>query len=271
MSPDASWTFDPGVLIVVGVLGFVYVRRWWQVRTTAGRVGARGAPAWRLAAFLSGLALILVALASPVDRLGEQLLFMHMAQHVLLLDLAPILLILGLTRAILRPGTRRLQRVEVRAGWLAYPAFAVVFYAAAMWLWHLPALYDLAASTPTVHVLEHLTFTLAGGLYWWHVLSPIPGRHRLTGLAPVTYMASTKVAVGLLGIVLTFAPAALYAFYDDQPRYWGLSATEDQQIAGLIMATEQSIVMGIAIAWLFTRMLTESEREQQRAERYEAA
>ncbi len=81
-------------------------------------------------------------------------------------------------------------------------------------------------------------------------------------------MVSTKLFVGVLGIVLTFAPDALYAFYADQPNYWGLSPTDDQAVAGLIMALEQSIVMGIALVWLFARMLSESEKEEQRRERY---
>jgi cytochrome c oxidase assembly factor CtaG len=92
---------------------------------------------------------------------------------------------------------------------------------------------------------------------------------RLSGLGPITYMGSTKLLVGLLGIVLAFAPASIYPFYAHHPHYWGLSPTEDQSMAGLLMALEQSIVMGIALVYVFVQMLTESEREAQRAERYE--
>ena len=81
-------------------------------------------------------------------------------------------------------------------------------------------------------------------------------------------MATTKVAVGLLGIVLTFSPQALYAVYVDGPRLWGLSAVTDQNAGGALMALEQSLVMGTALVYLFFRQLTESEREQERAERY---
>ena len=90
-------------------------------------------------------------------------------------------------------------------------------------------------------------------------------------MAPVAYMLSTKLAVGFLGIAITFAPAALYAFYKDQPPIWGLDASTDQSAAGAVMALEQSIIMGIALAWLFVRALEESEREEQRAERFGAA
>ena len=133
---------------------------------------------------------------------------------------------------------------------------------------HVPALYDAALRHPLVHALEHTFFMSAGVLYWWHFMSPIRSRARLTGMGPVLYMVSTKLLVGILGIVITFAPDALYAFYKDQTPIWGLSADDDQALAGAIMALEQSIVMGVALAWLFVRALAESESDEQRAERY---
>jgi putative membrane protein len=266
-SPDASWTLSPGVLAAVALAGALYLRRFRAARAEAG---PRGAPAWRLACFLGGLALVLAALVSPIDRLGEQLFVMHMVQHLLLLDLAAILLICGLTRVILRPVTRRVQHLERAAGPLATPAFAVALYVGGMGLWHLPALYDAALEQPALHALEHLTFAVAGGLYWWHLLSPIRSRHRLGGLGPVAYMFSAKVLVGLLGIALTFSPEALYSFYEQRPRYWGMSAVTDQNVGGAVMAIQQSLVMGIALAVLLVRQLTEAEREQQRAERLRA-
>jgi putative membrane protein len=265
MSPDASWSLDPGPIVAVALVGAVYVRRWRAARAQAG---ARAAPGWRLASFLGGLLAALLALISPIDRLAEQLFAVHMVQHVLLLDVSTILLILGLTKVILRPATRRLQRLEHAAGPLGHPAFAVAAYVVVMWAWHVPALYDAALEHPLVHVLEHLCFASVGLLYWWHLLSPIRSRFRLNGMAPVVYMLTTKLLVGLLGIGLAFAPDSLYGFYAHQPRYWGMSPGDDQAVAGLIMALEQSLVMGVALAWLFARMLGESEREDQRAERF---
>jgi putative membrane protein len=258
VSPDASWTFTPGAFVLLAAATAWYVVRWRKVREEP----------LRLALFLGGIATIVVALFSPIDRLGEQLFFMHMIQHLLLLDVAAILLILGLTRTILRPVTRRMLTVEQGAGFLATPVFAITLYVATMWVWHIPALYDLALENAYVHVLEHLAFAIAGGLYWWHIFSPIRSRHRLLGLGPAGYMVSTKVLVGLLGVFLTFSPDTFYAFYEDQPRYWDLSPGEDQAIGGAIMALEQMIVMGAAFAWLFVRMLTESDRADARAERF---
>ena len=265
MAADTSWTFDPGALALVGLAVVAYVPRWRRVRA---KHGPRGASVGRLIAFAGGLLALIAALISPIDRLGEQSFAMHMFQHILLLDVVPILLIVSLTKVILRPATRRLQRLERSAGPLAHPAAAVVLYVGVMWGWHVPALYDAALRHPFVHALEHTFFMTAGVLYWWHLMSPIRSRARLTGMGPVLYMLSTKLLVGILGIAITFAPDALYAFYKEQPPIWGLSAGDDQALAGAIMALEQSIVMGIALAWLFVRALAESESDEQRAERY---
>jgi putative membrane protein len=269
MSPHLFWTLDPGVLIGVAAVGGAYSARWWRVRSGPSPRRAAEAPVWRLCCMLASLSIAMIALISPVDALADQLFFMHMVQHMLLLDLVPILAILSLTKVILRPVTRSLRDLESRAGVLAHPAFAVVLYVSVIWAWHIPAAYDLALRHPVVHVLEHVSFLIAGSLYWWHLLSPIRSRMRLRGMGPVVYMASTKVLVGALGMGLAFAPAALYSYYVHHARVWGISAHDDQSIAGLIMAVEQSLVMGIALVVLFVRALSESEREQLRKERYQ--
>jgi putative membrane protein len=269
VSANLSWTLEPGVLIGVAIVGGAYLRRWWSVRTGNSPRPTVDAPIWRLACFLGALAFTLAALISPIDALADQLFFMHMIQHMLLLDVVPILAILGFTKVLLRPVTRAVQDLEQRAGAFASPAFAVFLYVSVIWLWHIPAAYDVALRHPVVHVLEHVTFLLAGSLYWWHLLSPIRARLRLGGMGPIAYMGSTKLFVGALGMGLAFAPSALYSYYVHHGRVWGISAHDDQSIAGFIMAVEQSLVMGVALVVLFVRALVESEREQQRRERFE--
>src|SRR5206468_7475701 len=136
---DYSWTFDPGPIIVIAIAVILYVPRWRKVRRTVGPPGASG---WRMLSFVAGFLTVAPALLSPIDRLGEQAFVMHMAQHLLLLDVAPILLICSMTKAILRPATRRLQSFERSIGPLADPLFAIAFYVAVMWVWHAPAMYD---------------------------------------------------------------------------------------------------------------------------------
>jgi putative membrane protein len=264
---DVSWNFAPAVLIALAGYGLVYGLRWRRARAEGG---SRAAGWGRAALWAAGIALLFVALVSPIDRLGEQFATFHMVQHLLIADLAAICLIVALTKWILRPATRRIHRIERAAGPFGHPAFGVVAYVGVMWLWHVPALYDAALEHATVHTLEHLSFAAAGLLYWWHLLSPIRSRLRLGGMGPVLYMASAKLLVGFLGVLLAFSPDLLYA-YSWSGTKWGLEPLDDQHVAGLVMALEQSIVMGIALVYLFVRMLTESEAEEQRAERYGAA
>jgi cytochrome c oxidase assembly factor CtaG len=268
MSPPIVWSFEPSALVGVFALTLAYVAGWRRAR----RPREPHPPGYgRLALFVLSMLCVLAALVSPIDALSRDLMVVHMTQHILLLDFVPILLILSLTKGILRPITRKVTAIEARAGFLGHPAFAVLLYAGVMWLWHVPALYDLALAHNNIHILEHVCFSVAGFLYWWHLLSPIRSRMRLGGMGPVMYMTVTKLLVGVLGVVLAFAPNSIYPWYQDHPHYLGLSPRVDQNLAGVLMALEQSIVMGIALTWLFVQMLTESEREQQRAERYEVA
>jgi cytochrome c oxidase assembly factor CtaG len=214
---------------------------------------------------------VVTALISPLDALATDLLCMHMVQHLLLLDAFPILLILSLTKGLLRPVTRQLTQVEQRAGFIAHPVFAVFLYIGMMGFWHVPRIYDLAVAHGNIHVIEHVCFMTAGLFYWWHLLSPIRSRMALTGMGPIVYMAVTKFFVGMIGIILAFSTHALYPWYVDHAHYWGLSARADQNLAGVIMALEQSLIMGTALVYIVYRMLGDSERQSQRQERYDAA
>lgn len=225
----------------------------------------------RLALFASSMLFLVVALMSPVDAIADEVLFVHMIQHVLLLDAVPILFILSLTKGLLRPVTRRLTTIEQRAGFIAHPVFAIFLYIGMMGLWHVPRMYDLALAHENIHNLEHLCFMTAGLLYWWHLLSPIRARLALGGMGPIVYMAVTKFFVGVLGIILAFSTHSLYPWYQDHPHYWGLSARVDQNVAGVLMALEQSVIMGTALVYIVYRMLNDSEREAQRQERHDAA
>ena len=254
------------MFVSVLVYAYVYGARWRRVRA---KHGARGAGVGRLVLFMTGLVLVIAALVSPLDRISEQLASGHMIQHLILADLVPIALILGLTKIILRPLTREIQALERRAGFIGSPVFGVVAYVGTMWLWHVPVMYDAALDHAGVHVLEHLTFAFSGSLYWWHLISPIRSRLRLGGMAPVGYMVSTKLLVGALGVFLAFYPKLLYSPYDVNGTRWGMSPLDDQHVAGLIMGLEQSLVMGVGLAYLFARMLSEADDADRREERLE--
>ena len=263
---DTAWTIDPGPILTILILGGLYLPRWWRVRRATGPAAA---PVWRLLSFLTGLVALGIALLSPIDSLAEQSFSFHMAQHMLLLDLVPIFCILGLNKILLRPATRRLQALERALGPLMHPWVAVVLYIVTMWAWHVPAAYDSALGNESVHVLEHVCFLSVGFLYWWQLLSPIRSRFHGGAMGPLVYMVSTKIGVGLLGILLTFAPNPLYSYSEVREGIFGLSAGVDQQIGGELMALEQTIVMVIALVYLLFRAIDQSEREQQRREALE--
>jgi cytochrome c oxidase assembly factor CtaG len=263
--PELSWTWSPGILVILALCLGVYVLAWRRVRRTAG---ARGAGVWRLVAFAGGLAAFFIAVATPIARLGEQLFVAHMAQHILLLDVGPILLIAGLAPALLSPVVRRGQPVARALRGLGHPAVAVLGYAVTLWVSHIPAVYELALRNGTVHALQHAVFAAAGLLFWWHVISPLRSRRLLRGPRPVAYLGAAKFLTGVLASALAFSPLGAYAFYAQQPRWWGLTAVDDQRAAGGLMMTEELTLMTVAVAVLFIRMLAESEREESRNERF---
>jgi putative membrane protein len=261
------WTFSAPILIPIGAYVWLYVRRFREVRRTSG---PRGAGARQLGAFIASLVVILVALVSPLDGLGEDYLFSaHMVQHLLLGDIAPLFMLLALSRVIMRPLTRRLQAVERALGPLAHPASALVLWLALVYLWHIPSLYDSALEHPTVHALQHVSFFTAGTLVWWPLIQPVPMRHRLAGMWTFGYIGAAKLGLASLGMYLTWTSSVAYTYYEHVPRIWGLNAISDQNVGGAIMMVEQSVVLVTVLAVLFGRMLAQSEQDQLRRERLE--
>jgi putative membrane protein len=215
---------------------------------------------------------LLGALVSPIDRLGEDYLFSaHMLQHVLLGDVAPLLLLLSLSRVIMRPATRRLMALERALGRFAHPLTGLFTWLVLMYLWHVPALYEAALDHGAVHVLEHACFFAAGVAVWWPLIQPVPMRRRMTGLWPLAYIGVAKFGLAALGLYLTWSSNVLYHYYEGVPRIWGLSPIEDQNVGGAIMMVEQSLTFVLVLVAVFVRMLSQSEADQRRRERLEDA
>jgi putative membrane protein len=274
--PHLHWLADPAVLAPLLMVVAIYARRFREVRREAadGRPGGavRGATGWHALAFAGSMLALFGALVTPVDGLGDEYLFSaHMFQHVLLGDIAPLLLLLSLSRVMLRPVTRRLMRIERALGPLASPVTAIVIWLGTMYLWHIPSLYDAATQHPLLHAVEHLSFFAAGIALWWPLIQPIPMRRALTGLQPLGYIAAAKGGLAALGLFLAWSSTAHYPFYEQVPRIWGLSAVEDQNVAGVIMMVEQSLTLVLVMVWVFVRLLSRSEEEERRRERLEEA
>jgi putative membrane protein len=267
--PHIHWTFQAAPIAALCFGTFVYIRRFRAARREAG---GRGAGLVQAAAFGGAMLALVAALVSPLDGLGEDYLFSaHMAQHVLIGDIAPLLILLSLSRVIMRPLTRRLTAVERRLGALASPVACMAVWLALLYVWHIPALYEAAIRHSAVHALEHMSFFAAGTAVWWPLIQPVPMRRKLTGISPFIYIFAAKVGGAALGIYLTWSKNVAYDYYGGVPRIWDLSAIQDQNAGGALMMVEQSIVLVIVLVVLFARMLTQSEEEERRRERLEDA
>ncbi len=269
VTPDLHWTLAPSVLVPIAGYAGVYV---WRFRGARREAGSRGAGPRHALCFAAAILVLLVAMASPLDGLGEEYLFTaHMAQHVLLTDIAPLLLLLGLSRVIMRPLTRRLVSVERALGPLANPVTGLVVWFALIYLWHVPAMYEAAIENPVVHALEHASFFTAGVAVWWPLIQPVPMRRPLTGPATFAYILAAKMGLGGLGLYLAWSSTVAYGIYETLPRVWGLSAIEDQNLGGALMMVEQSLVLAAVLLVLFVKMLVTSEQQELRRERLEDA
>jgi cytochrome c oxidase assembly factor CtaG len=209
----------------------------------------------RTVAFLTGCTLLLAALVTPLDTLARTyLVWAHLLQNVVLAEWAPLLLVLGLPPAL----ARRLSRPRVVRA-LTQPFVALPLWVGMYALWHVPALYDAALRRPdSLLAIEHATYLVVGVLFWWCIWQDDP--HGLSSGARAGYVIAAFVLSAPLGLVLALVPRAVYGFYLDAPeRVFGLSRLEDQQLGGMTMAAEQSVVFFGVFAYWFFRFLAEQE------------
>lgn len=269
---EPAWGLDFAAAVYVGL----YL---WGV----ARVGARRWPATRTAAFVAGVAVVLVALQSGLDAYDDRLLSAHMLQHVLLLMVAPPLLLLGapvlLALRALPPAQRpALAALLARARKLTRPPVCLAVFTAAVVGFHLPPLFDAAVRHPLVHACEHAAFLTAGLFLWWPLsdADPVPSQ-RLGSLGRIFYMLAAMVPEDLIGAYLNRANTVVYAPYAASAHALGISAVLNQQQAGAIMWVGSSCIMAAgglcsAMAMMaleerrssaaMTRLLAEAERTQ---------
>jgi putative membrane protein len=252
-----SWSAEPLQVVPTVLVALLYLRR---TRTLAGR----GTPVagWRQFLFWTGIALVVLALNSPIDRLGEEeFLFFHMLQHVILGDLAPLCFVAGLTGPVLRPvlGLPGFDRLRV----LTHPLVALPLWAVDLYVWHVPFLYQAALHHGSIHALEHFCFFTAGGLMWSPVLETLPAPEWFGTAMKLGYIAVVRVIETVLGNVFIWTSSAFYPVYRHAHPRWGISVVHDQNLAGVVMMAEGSIVTLGALAWLFLRLASEGELRQE--------
>jgi putative membrane protein len=235
---------------------------------TLQRSRHRAVPGWRQACYAAGLVVLAVALSPPVDALADELLVAHMAEHLLIGDVAALLIVLGFTGPLLTP----LLRIKW-IGWLrvfAHPVVAVCSWAINFYVWHLPVLYQAALRHDALHALEHATFLGFGIAVWMGLLGPLPKPQWFGNGARLVYIIAVRLIGTVLANAMIFSSGVWYPYYQAGDAKWHISPMADQiSAAGLMMVEESLLTIGL-FCWLFLKVAKEAE-ERQRLLDYAAA
>jgi len=256
-SAATTWNLEPLQLAPTLVAGLLYLRR---TRTLA----RRGLPVAGSRQFLFwlGIGLVVLALNSPIDELGEKdFFFVHMGQHVLLGDLAPLCFVAGLTGPVLRPvlALRPFDRLR----FLTHPFVALPLWAVDLCAWHVPFLYQAALHHSAVHALEHALFFTCGAIMWSPVLETLPAPAWFGTAWKLGYIVAVRFIETILANVFIWSASVFYPWYIHPHPIWGITAIHDQNLAGVVMMGEGGLVTLGALAWLFLRLAAEGELKQE--------
>jgi putative membrane protein len=248
-----SFSFEPLFLVLAAVYIYIYIHLCRSVERPS-----------RTRASITALGLVLIAfsLNSPLETIAvHYLLVVHLLQNVMIADWAPPLLMLGLT-----PAMR--DAVAARGGrplaLLTRPLFALPFWLIVWYGVHLPPFYDWALRHEWPLNIEHGLLILAGLVFWWPVFSQEP--QRVSTPIRLAYLGAAYIGSAFLSLALIFSGRAFYAFYEHAPRLWGLSATKDQNLGGILMNAEQMLVFFAALSYFLLRLLSEEEESQRALE-----
>jgi cytochrome c oxidase assembly factor CtaG len=248
------------VLGAVLAAGAIYVGGWQALsRQMPQRFGAG-----RLAAFLGGLGVTVLAVGSPLDALAGRLLQAHMTQHMLLMMAAPPLLWLGAPVAPMLRGLPRRIRRAVAAGLavppvrrigsaIAHPAAGWISFAVAFWAWHTPWLYELALRSDAWHHVEHACFFTSAMMFWRPVILAWPARSPWPRWTLIPYLLLADLQNTVLAAILTLSDRVIYPAY--AARLGTIAALGDQSVAGVIMWVPGSLVFLVAAVWLVMETL----------------
>jgi putative membrane protein len=241
--------------VLVLLYGYPYYAR---SRTLAHE--GRPVPRWRQMCFIGGLAVLALALSPPVDSLSDQLLVAHMSEHLLIGDVAALLIVLGMTGPLLAPllRVRGLQWLRL----LGHPVVAMVVWSVNFYAWHLPAAYQAALRHPLLHAIEHATFLAFGIAVWMALLGPLPKPHWFSNSARLVYIIAVRLIGTVLANAMIFGGSAWYPFYRASEARWHISPIADQVAAGGVMMVEESLLTIGLFCWLFLKVAREHEERQ---------
>ena len=244
----------------------IYIRGWFLIRRTRPALF----PAWRMASFLLGLAVIWLAIGSPMDGFADAMLSAHMVEHLLLMSFVPPLLLLGnpqvpILRGLqgrasllfLKPilGSGLLRRI---GNFLTKPLVAWLAMNLTLLVWHIPAAYDFALEHEGWHVFEHLCFLVTSILFWWPLLRPWPASARYPGWHMLPYLIGADIVNTALSAFLAFCDRPVYSYYLRQPNPFHLSPLVDQVAGAVVMWVIGSLVFLVPAVYITIRLLQQS-------------
>ena len=264
LSLVSDWDIPPWMTCALVAAGLVYLRGWLALRRTRPET----LPVWRLLSFFAGLFAIFLAVSSSLDTYSESLLFMHMAQHFVLMSVAPPLIMLGcpfvpMLRGLPRSIVRRIGGPLFRSS-VVHRAQELLSRLPFAWLamnltyvgWHIPRAYEFALASEGWHELEHFCFFTTSVLFWWPVLQPWPSRRRFNSWMIIPYLLISDLVNTGLSAFLCFSGRLLYPSYALVDRPFGLDALKDQIAAGAFMWVFGSLVFLVPAIYLTARLLT---------------
>jgi putative membrane protein len=237
------------ISVALSLVAIVYLRQWLHVAS----LDPSGVKGWRVCSFFVGLVLVWAGLGSPLSFLDHDLLTVHMAQHLVLMTLAPPLILLGTPWKLLPqlpPPLRQPGRM------LLHPAVGWIGAAAALVVWHIPAAFMLGLRSQTWHGIEQASFLVTGLLFWWAVVEPSPNTLKWPESSILLYLFFATLPCDILSGLLVFGDRVVYPVYLSSPHSFGLSALEDQQCAGALMWTCITVVYLVAGAFFTARLLS---------------
>jgi cytochrome c oxidase assembly factor CtaG len=246
--------FLPPVLVSLAYL-LLFARR-AQTLASEGRPVAT----WRVVSFVSGALMLAVVQVPPFDSLGDQVLIAHMLQHIIIGDIASLLVVFGLTGPVLQPLLH--IRVTRPLRTLASPIVALLLWTLDMYVWHLPLLYQLAIRHDLVHAVEHACFFWFGALLWLGLIGPLPKPRWFASWGSLVYVVAVRLIGGILGNVLIWTQTVVYPVYKPSDAARGLNPLSDQNLAGAAMMIEQMFLTILLLGWLFYRFALRDEQRQ---------
>jgi putative membrane protein len=237
------------------LLGLLYARR---VRSLALR--GHPVPGWRQGCFYAGFVVIGAALTS-LGKASQELLFVHMIEHLLLGDIAALLIVLGLTAQVIAPILK--IRLFDRLRLLAHPLIAFPLWMIDFYLWHLPVFYQAALENSWVHALEHAMFLGFGINMWMCLFGPLPMPAWFGNFGKLLYIVAVRLAGTALGNIFLWSGTVFYPYYLHSDALHHISPLADQNLAGAVMMIEESLLTIGLFCWLFLRTAREAEERQE--------